>query len=72
MIAHDARNLTDGTGGPQDPTRLYTARTSPPTSTGAASDIERAGEVFRPVEGADRPAIDCLLRAHRPLADGAA
>ena len=25
VIAHDSRNLTDGTGGPQDPTVLYTA-----------------------------------------------
>ena len=35
---------------------------------GCGLEIERADEVFRPVDGAERPAIDCLLRARRPLA----
>lgn len=68
VVAHDSRNLTDGTGGPQDPSRLYTAQDVAADLDGCGLQIERAGEVFRPVEGADRPAIDCLLRASRPLA----
>ena len=67
VVAHDSRNLTDGTGGPQDPSRLYTAQDVAADLDGCGLAIERAGEVLRPVEGADRPAIDCLLRARQPL-----
>jgi SAM-dependent methyltransferase len=66
VIAHDSRNLADGTGGPQDPAVLYTAADVQGDLAGSDLLIERAGEVLRPVEGADRPAIDALLRAHRP------
>jgi SAM-dependent methyltransferase len=66
VIGHDSRNLTDGTGGPQDPGVLFTADDVAGDLAGSGLQIEMAGEVFRPVEGADRPAIDALLRAVRP------
>jgi SAM-dependent methyltransferase len=66
VVAHDSRNLTDGTGGPQDPTVLYTARDLVDDLAGTDLVVEKADEVLRPVEGAERPAIDCLLRARRP------
>jgi SAM-dependent methyltransferase len=66
VIAHDSRNLRDGTGGPQDPAALYTARDIADDLFGTDLRIEKAEEVLRPVEGAERPAIDCLLRARRP------
>jgi hypothetical protein len=34
---------------------------------GTGLTVERADEVLRPVEGADRPAIDVLVRAVRAL-----
>jgi SAM-dependent methyltransferase len=65
VIAHDSRNIADGTGGPQDPSVLYTADDVTADIAGLGLGVERAGEVLRPVEGAERPAIDCLLRARR-------
>lgn len=65
VIAHDSRNLSDGTGGPQEPAVLYTAHDVADDLTGLGVQIERAEEVLRPVDGAERPAIDCLLRARR-------
>lgn len=66
VIAHDTRNRTDGHGGPQDPHVLYTAADVADDLAGTGLVIERAGEALRPVEGAERPAIDALLRARRP------
>ena len=63
VIAHDARNLTDGTGGPQDPGVLYTAADVAGDLAGCGLEVETAGEVLRPVDGRRRPAIDALLRA---------
>ena len=68
VIAHDSRNLTDGTGGPSDPRVLYTARDVEADLEGTGLISDRASEVFRPVAGTDRLAIDALLRAHRPAA----
>jgi SAM-dependent methyltransferase len=65
VVGHDSRNLTDGTGGPQDPAVLFTAADLVADLDGLGLQIERADEVLRPVEGADRPAIDALLRAVR-------
>lgn len=65
VIAHDSRNLSDGTGGPQDPSVLYTAADVAGDLTGTDLVIDKAGEVLRPVDGAPRPAIDTLVRAHR-------
>jgi SAM-dependent methyltransferase len=66
VVAHDATNLTDGHGGPQDPALLYT-----PADVTAAIDglaVERAERVRRPVStpSGERTAIDVLVRAVRP------
>ena len=66
VVAHDARNLAEGTGGPKDPAVLYTAAGVTEDLAGTGLVVERAGEVLRPVEGAERPAIDTLVRARRP------
>lgn len=66
VVAHDARNRADGTGGPKDAAVLYTARDVEHDLDASGLVVERADEVLRPVEGADRPAIDCLYRARRP------
>lgn len=63
VIAHDSRNLLDGTGGPQDPRVLYTAADVTSDLDGTGLVIDRAEEVLRPVAGTDRPAIDVLVRA---------
>lgn len=70
VVAHDLANLTDGTGGPQDPSVLYTpdaVRADLDRSGAGDLVVERAERVERPVE-TDRGtvmAIDCLVRAHR-------
>jgi SAM-dependent methyltransferase len=65
VVGHDSRNLTDGAGGPPDPAVLFTAADIAADLAGTGLTVERAEEVLRPVEGADRPAIDALLRATR-------
>ena len=61
-IGHHERNLTEGYGGPKDPTLLWSAE----AVTGALGGlhIERADTVLRPVDGAT--AIDVLVRASHP------
>ena len=64
LLGHDLTNLADGVGGPSDPELLY-------TSDDIAAElpdleIEKAERVLRNVAGADRPAIDALVRARRP------
>jgi SAM-dependent methyltransferase len=67
VVAHDAANLTGGTGGPADPAVLYRPGTVVADLRATAIDlsIERAETVERPVPGADQPALDCLVRARR-------
>jgi SAM-dependent methyltransferase len=65
VIGHDSTNIVAGVGGPQDPSVLYTAADIVADLAGRALVIDRAQAVYRPVEGADRPAIDALVRAHR-------
>ena len=65
VIGHDSRNLTDGTGGPQDPSVLFTAADVADDIAGLGLRVDQAGEVVRPVVGAERPAIDAMLRAVR-------
>ncbi len=66
LIGHDARNLTDGYGGPQDPNLLW----DPSALAGLVNDLEvvKAERVARPVktEEGEATAIDALVRARRP------
>jgi SAM-dependent methyltransferase len=61
LIGHDRTNLTDGVGGPSDASVLYTPEEVVSDLEGL--QIERAERVLRDVAGADRPAIDALVRA---------
>ena len=63
LLGHDARNLDEGHGGPGDPTVLWTAAAVASELRGL--EVERAETVLREVEGADRPALDTLVRARR-------
>ena len=66
VIGHDSTNVDAGTGGPQDPAVLFTAADVMADLASTDLVIEHAEAVHRPVPGADRPAIDALVRAHRP------
>ena len=65
VVGHDASNLTDGCGGPQDPAILFTPSDVAGELPGLR--IERAERVRRPVAAADGDAhaIDALVRATR-------
>jgi SAM-dependent methyltransferase len=66
FVAHDLRNLTDGYGGPSDPSVLYTIDDVVARLDGFT--VGKAGEVFRPMlrdDGTPAEGIDCLVRAVR-------
>jgi 2-polyprenyl-3-methyl-5-hydroxy-6-metoxy-1,4-benzoquinol methylase len=63
LVGHDLTNLTEGHGGPSDPAVLLTPEDV--TRELAGLVIDKAERVLRQVEGAPRPAIDTLVRAHR-------
>lgn len=65
VVGHARTNLTDGTGGPQDPAVLYDPDDvlAELPQDGSLS-VERAELVRRSIEGA-RDAIDVLVRARR-------
>jgi SAM-dependent methyltransferase len=68
LVGHDASNIAEGYGGPQDPAVLYTAQDITQDLQGTGLRIERAERVHRPVptpEG-ERIAVDALVRASRP------
>jgi SAM-dependent methyltransferase len=69
VVAHDSTNLTEGSGGPQDPRVLYTAAdvVSDLSEAGAGLIVETAEAVRRTVDTSDgrRHAIDALLVAIR-------
>ena len=66
LVGHDSSNLTEGYGGPQDASILFTPEELAPELPGL--DIQRAERVRRPVSSPDgeRDAIDALVRARRP------
>jgi SAM-dependent methyltransferase len=64
LVGHDLANLTEGTGGPSDPNVLYTPEDVVSELPGL--EVEKAEQILRDVDGADRPAIDALVRARRP------
>jgi len=72
VVAHDSTNLTEGTGGPQDPAVLYTAEDVLADLDGERFVTVRAGRVTRPVlaseHGDEQPAAiayDALVRVVR-------
>jgi ubiquinone/menaquinone biosynthesis C-methylase UbiE len=64
LVGHDVRNITEGTGGPQDPSVLYSAREIGDALARHVT-VLRAETVRRPVAGAPRDALDALVRATR-------
>ena len=65
LLGHDAANLTDGVGGPQDADVLWDTAMLRAAATGAGLEVARAEQVRRPVSGEPRPALDVLLVAGR-------
>ncbi|MFI9405268.1 class I SAM-dependent methyltransferase [Nocardia sp. NPDC052316] len=70
VLGHDSPNLTEGYGGPQDPSVLFTPDDIVADLGDAVADdrirVRLAERVFRPTEGRD--AIDALVIATRPAA----
>jgi SAM-dependent methyltransferase len=69
VVGHDSSNLTEGTGGPQDPAVLFTAEDVLADVADHTLTTVRAERVRRPVESPDgtvTDAIDALARLHRP------
>jgi SAM-dependent methyltransferase len=62
VLGHALRNLTDGVGGPTDPTYLHTEDRLRTAATGLT--IERLAEVTRPTDAG--PQIDLVLLARKP------
>ncbi|CAM3576073.1 class I SAM-dependent methyltransferase [Nocardioides zeicaulis] len=75
IVAHDTTNLTEGTGGPQDPAVLMSADDVLADLAGLDVEVVRAGRVAREVTVASghhehpgderRTAWDCLVRVVR-------
>jgi SAM-dependent methyltransferase len=67
VVAHDSNNLTGGTGGPPNPDVLYRPADvlADLEAAGIQVTVERAETVERVVAGAERPALDCLVRVRR-------
>jgi SAM-dependent methyltransferase len=72
LVAHDSSNLTDGAGGPQDPSVLCTAEDVLADLDGERFEVlraERVARTVRPDEAhrgePDRTAYDCLVRVVR-------
>ncbi len=71
VIGHDRTNLTEGTGGPPDPTVLYTAADVLDDLADEAPEVVRAERVARVVQGVDEhgsegTAWDVLVHVRRP------
>jgi SAM-dependent methyltransferase len=66
FLGHDLKNLTEGVGGPKDPSLLVTPDELAADLPGL--EIEKAERVLRDVDGEERDAIDALVRARRPEA----
>jgi SAM-dependent methyltransferase len=69
VIGHHSRNIAEGVGGPQRPEVLFSAEDLLADVFAADPEIvvDLAEPWLRPVSGSDRPAIDAVLRAHRPI-----
>ncbi len=69
VVAHAVRNLTEGVGGPQDPTILLDPEDVIASAAGLPVDVELAQLRHRDVDGNDRPALDTVV-LFRVRADG--
>jgi SAM-dependent methyltransferase len=68
VVGHDTTNLTEGIGGPPDPSVLFTPDDVVADLAGAGLEVELAERVRRPVgqpDGSVVHAIDALARFHR-------
>lgn len=65
VVAHDSTNLTGGTGGPQDPSVLYTPADVAGDLAGTGLTVALGETRERPVPDAPRPALDAVLDAVR-------
>lgn len=65
LVGHHERNLSEGTGGPSDPSRLWATGEIVGQLEALGLAVARADEVLRDVEGVPRPAIDVVVRATR-------
>ena len=66
LVNHDAANLTEGTGGPQDPAVLQTPEQVAGWMRQAGLHVELAETRNRPIRGAGCPALDCVVLAAVP------
>ncbi|HEY8374386.1 MAG TPA: class I SAM-dependent methyltransferase [Pseudonocardiaceae bacterium] len=66
VVGHDSTNLTEGTGGPQDPAVLFSPADVVDDVAGLGLEVVRAERVLRPVDGSPRPAIDALVELRQP------
>lgn len=71
VIAHERDNLEHGHGGPPDAAYLPTVADVLAAIDGAGLEIERSGQIRRPVDTPQGPrdAIDLMVRARRLLQD---
>ncbi|GAA4399345.1 class I SAM-dependent methyltransferase [Fodinibacter luteus] len=65
VVAHALRNLHEGVGGPQDPAVLLDPGDVVASAAGLPVDVDLAELRERPVEGADRPALDTVVLFRR-------
>ena len=67
VIAHHSDNLTDGIGGPQDPTVLFSEIDvlADLLAIDDSATVELAERAARPVRGSEHPALDVLVRARK-------
>jgi len=63
LIGHDLTNMTEGAGGPSDPSIHVTPDEIAAELPGL--EIEKADRVLRDVAGEERDAIDALVRARK-------
>ena len=65
VIAHALRNLTEGVGGPQDPSILLDPDDVVESAAGLPVEVELAQLRTREVPGSERPALDTVVLLRR-------